>query len=559
MRDDTLNAEARYRARFTFDPNSISIGYSGMHDIFVGRSGTIDVFRVQVTRLYGSYQLRTQARFDSATYTTTAWLPISDAAHLIEIDWQAATSSGANNGSLTLWIDGAPQSPLANLDNDTRRIDEARLGPSNGIDTYTRGTEYFDDFESRRSTYIGPVVPSNVASVIRKSYYRAGAQLIAMRVEGDPVVSNNGLFFLHSDHLGSASLTTNASGTSIARQLYDAWGNIRVGASTGSMPTDIGYTGQRLDASTGGLMFYNARYYAPSLNRFISADTMVPSPSDPQQLNRYAYTRNNPVKYTDPSGHCLGIFAGIDTLVCLLLIGGGAAIGGLTYEYYVGPSTGQRPDHKGAEAANERWATIAGAALDVNIPPIALGAGVAVQSQWYFAPVQGLQDTGERALGDTNPSQGIAQLTPGEARYFPNGVYAPFDENASIAALGNKISESVGACSNCSITDQFIVMGLAQNYFLPDSVAALPRIQGSNQVDWNTVFNGDPSHLWSKELPRLWTRGIRGESTSWLRYLLQVFTNDLLDLQSQGWEMPAGVNISYMQCLASGTNSSCTP
>ncbi len=303
VRDDTPNAETRYRARFAFDPNSISIGYSGMHDIFVGRSGTIDVFRVQVTRLYGSYQLRTQARFDSATYTTTAWLPVSDAAHLIEIDWQAATSSGANNGYLTLWIDGAQQSTLQSLDNDTRRVDEARLGPSNGIDTYTRGTEYFDDFESRRSTYIGPVVPSLVSSEVHKSYYRAGAQLIAMRVEGDPNAANNGLFFLHSDHLGSASLTTNASGTAIARQLYDAWGNIRIGASTGKMPTDIGYTGQRLDASTGGLMFYNARYYAPYLNRWLSPDTIVPDFSNPQSLNRYSYVQNNPLKYIDPSGH----------------------------------------------------------------------------------------------------------------------------------------------------------------------------------------------------------------------------------------------------------------
>ncbi len=51
-------------------------------------------------------------------------------------------------------------------------------------------------------------------------------------------------------------------------------------------------------------MYYNARYYDTTLGRFISADTMVPSAGDPQSLNRYSYVLNNPVRYTDPSGHC---------------------------------------------------------------------------------------------------------------------------------------------------------------------------------------------------------------------------------------------------------------
>jgi len=37
--------------------------------------------------------------------------------------------------------------------------------------------------------------------------------------------------------------------------------------------------------------------------RFVQADTIVPQPGNPQSLNRYAYTLNNPLKYTDPSGH----------------------------------------------------------------------------------------------------------------------------------------------------------------------------------------------------------------------------------------------------------------
>jgi len=67
---------------------------------------------------------------------------------------------------------------------------------------------------------------------------------------------------------------------------------------------------QRLDSSTN-LLYYGARYYDPLLGRFLSADTVVPlalstvegEPGHPQALNRYAYVLNNPLKYTDPSGH----------------------------------------------------------------------------------------------------------------------------------------------------------------------------------------------------------------------------------------------------------------
>jgi len=49
-------------------------------------------------------------------------------------------------------------------------------------------------------------------------------------------------------------------------------------------------------------MYYEARYYDPALGRFISADTIVPEPGNPQALNRYSYVYNNPLRYTDPTG-----------------------------------------------------------------------------------------------------------------------------------------------------------------------------------------------------------------------------------------------------------------
>ncbi len=161
--DDTPNVETRYRARFYFDPNSITMAGGNAHYLLYGYAGTSTVvvrveFRCSTGACPGSnaYQIRTSLVTDSGNFTNTNWYGISDAPHFIEIDWQAATAAGANNGSLTLWIDGAVKQTRSAIDNDTRRVDRVRLGPVAGVDTGTRGTEYFDAFESRRQTYIGP-------------------------------------------------------------------------------------------------------------------------------------------------------------------------------------------------------------------------------------------------------------------------------------------------------------------------------------------------------------------------------------------------------------------
>jgi hypothetical protein len=155
--DNTPLAETRYRARFYFDPNSITMSNNNAHYIFYGYSGSsLIVTRIEMRRSNGVYQVRAQIRNDGSTFLTTSYFTISDAPHYLEIDWQASTAAGANNGSLSFWIDGVLRGTVSGVDNDTRRIDSIRLGPVAGIDSGTRGTYYFDTFESRRVTYIGP-------------------------------------------------------------------------------------------------------------------------------------------------------------------------------------------------------------------------------------------------------------------------------------------------------------------------------------------------------------------------------------------------------------------
>lgn len=157
VNDDTPNAEPRYRARFYFDPNTITMANLDAHFIFKGFTGTAtDVLQVEFRNSAGAYQIRAKLLNDSSVFVITNWFTIIDAPHYIELDWRAATAAGANNGGLTFWIDGVQQADLTGVDNDTWRIDRARLGALAGMDAGTIGTYYFDAFESRRQTFIGP-------------------------------------------------------------------------------------------------------------------------------------------------------------------------------------------------------------------------------------------------------------------------------------------------------------------------------------------------------------------------------------------------------------------
>jgi RHS repeat-associated protein len=143
-------------------------------------------------------------------------------------------------------------------------------------------------------------------------------QAVAVRVTGDPDPTNNGLFYLHSDHLGSTSAMSDVNGNLVpdSTARYTPFGDWRTEPGTNPEITDRGYTGHAHNNSPNGsandlgLIYMNARYYVPYLNRFISADTIVPDPANPQSFNRYSYVNNNPINYVDPSGHVAQLIEG---------------------------------------------------------------------------------------------------------------------------------------------------------------------------------------------------------------------------------------------------------
>jgi RHS repeat-associated protein len=86
---------------------------------------------------------------------------------------------------------------------------------------------------------------------------------------------------------------------------FEPFGAYRPGSGPDDI-TDRGFTGHRHNDGLG-LVYMNARYYVGSIGRFASADSVVPNAANPQAFNRFSYGYNNPIRYTDPSGHCAGI------------------------------------------------------------------------------------------------------------------------------------------------------------------------------------------------------------------------------------------------------------
>ena len=76
-----------------------------------------------------------------------------------------------------------------------------------------------------------------------------------------------------------------------------------------SLETNRGFTGH--EHLSNGLINMNARLYDPETGRFLSADTFIQEPNLLLSHNRYIYVMNNPLKYTDPSGHFWNFVIGV--------------------------------------------------------------------------------------------------------------------------------------------------------------------------------------------------------------------------------------------------------
>jgi RHS repeat-associated protein len=126
----------------------------------------------------------------------------------------------------------------------------------------------------------------------------SGGRLIA-------TYDSSGLHFHLTDWLGTRRVQTNYVGALEMSCTSLPFGDSLSCSGSAHDATEHHFTGKERDAESG-LDNFGARYNASSMGRFMTPDpgnlSAIFHMNDPQSWNGYAYARNNPLKYTDPSG-----------------------------------------------------------------------------------------------------------------------------------------------------------------------------------------------------------------------------------------------------------------
>jgi RHS repeat-associated protein len=172
---------------------------------------------------------------------------------------------------------------------------------------------YTGNSTQETTNYIGgllEVVASGSVTDYRHYIQVAGEQIAVYSRKSS---GTNTFSYLLSDHQASVASITNSGGTQIVGESFDAFGSRRSpstwsGAPSNSDLTTIagvtreGYTFQTALGLWMGMNHMNGRVEDSITGRMLSGDPMLPYPAFAQSYNRYSYTHNNPLTYTDPSG-----------------------------------------------------------------------------------------------------------------------------------------------------------------------------------------------------------------------------------------------------------------
>ena len=220
-----------------------------------------------------------------------------------------------DNGNLvtkTAKVGGALTTYTYNAEDEMTRIDL----PGGSVAEYTydalgRRIEKDVDGVITRYVYDGEdILFEYDATNVVQSYYTHGLGI------DEPLIMerNSASYTYHTDGLGSTLELVDDAGVIQQQYVYDAFGNIV--QQTGSLTNPYTYTGREFDPESG-LLYYRARYYDPTIGRFLQEDPIGFNSGD---LNFYTYVGNNPLTFIDPSGNIPVLVVTVPTIVFAIKI-----------------------------------------------------------------------------------------------------------------------------------------------------------------------------------------------------------------------------------------------
>jgi RHS repeat-associated protein len=215
----------------------------------------------------------------SQTVTTPSGSTTTDYGH--DGDGQLTSESGSDSDSLS-WNDTGQLASMATSAGTTNYIYDAD------------GNLLLQEDPGSTTLYLSDEEVTLTGSTLSATrYYQLGGQSVAARTSAGDV------YYLTGNQEGTETLAINSASLAVSERFYDPYGN-PVGTATGTWPGNEGFESGTSDTATE-LTNLDAREYDSGTASFISPDSLL-DPTDPQDLNAYAYAEDTPPTGEDPSG-----------------------------------------------------------------------------------------------------------------------------------------------------------------------------------------------------------------------------------------------------------------
>jgi len=217
------------------------------------------------------------------------------------------TQRVATDIGVEYWASPTPEENTGGRDNTTAKVGTTSSGASSAV----QSQGYLDDLQRvleqlSEGLEVGDVT---MTSTPIESFYPEFVQESAAAESAEsvpPLYSGSRiLYWYHPDYVSNVDLVTDRTGEAYELFLYNAWGESLhhwTSSSSNAWSSPYRFNSKELDTETG-MHYYGARYHHPKLSVWLTVDKLS---THPNQVDKspYAYSWNNPIRYSDPNGDC---------------------------------------------------------------------------------------------------------------------------------------------------------------------------------------------------------------------------------------------------------------